>query len=185
MSSSTNSPRWSDDSGLKSIRAQSGIAGGGAGDKLLWPLLSPAPQMPSISLSNHLTHSNMAKDLLLLSLLSQVPSSALFFGHAAEGKCVWTCGEHAGAWIQSTQPRRCLLLVDLNEAPPVHWHHRGCIEMASVMLSKSRSWKEQGLLLLSAQMSSDNASANPKLCLSCLSTWTEKHVTFFFPKHSG
>lgn len=36
-----------------------------------------------------LTHNNMAKDLLLLSRLSQVTSSALVFGHTVEGKCVY------------------------------------------------------------------------------------------------
>lgn len=65
-----------------------------------------------------LTHNNLAKDLLLLSFLAQVTSSAPVFSHAVEGKCVYG---HARAWIQSTESGRCLhqLPVDLNKAPVV------------------------------------------------------------------
>ena len=53
--------------------------------------------MPPVSLSNQLTHNNMAKDLLLLSLLSQITSSALLFGHTVEGKCVY---EHVESMLE-------------------------------------------------------------------------------------
>lgn len=44
-----------------------------------------------------LTHNNMAKDLLLISFLSQVTSSALVFDHTVEGKCVY---EHAESMLE-------------------------------------------------------------------------------------
>lgn len=44
-----------------------------------------------------LTHNNMAKDLLLISFLSQVTSSALVFGHTVEGKYVY---EHTESMLE-------------------------------------------------------------------------------------
>lgn len=77
------------DSGPGSIRVQSGVAGCGPGDEMLCPLFIAASRRPPISPSNQLTHNNMAKDLLLLSLLSQVTCSAPVLGQTAEGKCVY------------------------------------------------------------------------------------------------
>lgn len=82
--------RRGDDSGPGSIGTPSGIAGDGAGDKLLCPLLPSAPQMPPVSPSNQLTHNSIAKDLLLLSLLSQVTCSALLLvTHSKASVCTY------------------------------------------------------------------------------------------------
>ena len=44
-----------------------------------------------------LTHNNIVKDLLLISLLFQVTCCALVFDHTVEGKCVY---EHAESMLE-------------------------------------------------------------------------------------
>lgn len=115
------------------------------------------------------------KDLLLLSLLSQVTCSALVFGQTVEGKCVNEHGEDMSDHGFNPLSWESVCCQWISEG----WGHMGCIEMAchasqnQEILEKDRACSclaHWCLLIMPLQHN---------LCLICLCTSTEKDVTFF------
>lgn len=157
--------------GKTQVHSPSGAAGCGAGDKLLCPLFISASGMPPVSPSNQITAwprtfsflSCPRSPVLLLSLVRLLKVS------------VWMNVMRTCQTMDSIHWAEEVFAASGSQQAEVTW----AVLKWLVMPPKSRSWKEQGLLLLSTLMSSDNASATQSL--SELSLHFNRKGCYFFP----
>lgn len=168
----TNSPRQG--SGLAgSIRVQSGVAGCGAGDKRLCPLLIYSFKCHQ---SHLLTNPTLQRGQGPSSRFSPVPGQlfcSCLWSDCRRSVCVWTWWGCARLWIQPTEPRRCLLLVGLRRLSShgLYWNGLSCLPKAGAEKNRACSCLAHWCLLI--------MPLQPSLCLNCLCASTGKHITFF------
>lgn len=156
-----------------SIRVQSGVAGCGAGDKRLCPLLIYSFKCHQ---SHLLTNPTLQRGQGPSSRFSPVPGQlfcSCLWSDCRRSVCVWTWWGCARLWIQPTEPRRCLLLVGLRRLSShgLYWNGLSCLPKAGAEKNRACSCLAHWCLLI--------MPLQPSLCLNCLCASTDKHITFF------